>query len=343
MAIITKRSSKLIKRKISVKKTNESTKNGLNKILRTFNSYLDKYEDHFVVEDVDPGRYYFLRPSSFPYCGFRKLLNANKDIDAPRLNTFASTYFTEIGHTTHHVFQLFGGLGGKLVGDWECKSCGNVRKFSCNNVCKCGSAMQYNELEVYYKGLVLGHIDGLFRLDPKLGAKSVHVLVDYKTTSTSKIKMTPRASPFPYKYNVQQIESYVPLAELQYNISIDYWLLIYLARDAPFKYGRAIRGAYLSVEDKEHIRKRIDRWVKTHKLVLTATTKKEFDRVEHRKLCKSLQDYKQNYKEEYNVCPFMDKCFDAPNTLITKALTYKIYPILEHAPKQIQRKLREII
>lgn len=315
--------------------------NGLGKVIKTMNAYLDSYENDFIIAEQDPGRYFYLRPSSFPYCGFEKLLNAHKDLDAPRLNEFASTYFTEVGHTTHAVFQEFGGRAGKIVGDWECKTCKATRKFSCDNICDCGCAMHYHELEVRYKGLVVGHIDGLFRLDPSKGKKSVHIVIDYKTTSKKKIELKGDKSPFPYKYNIAQIESYVPLAEIQYGISIDYFLLIYLARDAPFKWGRAIRGKFLSVEDKAKTLKKIDRYVKTHWLVLRATTRKDFEKVETRKLCKSLDDYTANYKGDHSECSHCTKCFTEPETLITKALKYKIYPILDHAPKKIKRVLQK--
>ena len=319
-----------------------STENKLGFVIKEVNKYLDNYENDFIVQEQDPGRYFYLRPSSFPYCGFQKLLKAHKDLDAPRLNEFASTYFTEIGHTTHAVFQSFGGRGGKIVGDWECKACGHWEKFSCDHICpKCETEMKYHELEVRYKGIVVGHIDGLFRLEPKKGKKSIHIVVDYKTTGSKKIALKGNKSPFPYQYNVSQIESYVPLAELQYGIVIEYWLLIYLARDAPFKWGRALRGKHLTIEDKAKILKRIDRWVKTHWLVLKAETRKEFEKVEQRKLCKSLEDYNTNYRGDYNVCSFCDKCFTKPEELITKALKYKVYPIIDHAPKKIKKRLQK--
>jgi hypothetical protein len=347
MAIITSSTTRLSK---AISKADKETitgtdKGNVSKIIRTFNTYLDSYEDNFQEEEVDPKRYFFLRPSSFPYCGFKKLLSAPTDIDAPRLNTFASTYFTQIGHATHEVFQLFGGRGGKFVGDWVCNTCGNISKFTTDNMCECGcpKGMSYLELEIRYRGIILGHIDGLFRLDPKKGNKSAHVLVDYKTTSSKNVKLPAKSSPFPYKYNVAQIEAYVPLIEEQYGVNIDYWLLAYLARDAPFKYGRVLRAKYLSVNDKAAILKKLDRWVKTHKLVLTASTTEEFERIDKRKLCKSAQDYKDNYKEEYNVCPYVKDCFTKPETLIKKALKHKIFPIIDHAPKKVQRSLREII
>jgi len=320
----------------------------MQKAVKAVNAYLNAYEDDFIVSDGDPGRYFYLRPSSFPYCGFEKLLSAPSQLDAPRLNTFASTYFTEVGHTTHHVFQAFGARGGKIVGDWECKACGKWRKFSCDNVCGCGSHMHYHELEVRYKGTIVGHLDGLFRLEPKLGTKSPHILMDYKTTSSKKIteaRNTPHKSGFPYRYNVYQIEAYVPLVEAQYGISVDYWMLIYLARDAPFKWGRHISPKHLTQDDKDKILKRLNRWVKTHHAVLTASTKADFEAVESRKLCKSKIDYETNFKDDYNPCPHCDKCFTAPEVLISKALKHphKVYPLIEHAPKGIKKTLKEVM
>ena len=316
-----------------------SNKSAVTKVIKSFTDYLDKYEDQFVIEEGDPRRYFFLRPSSFPYCGFRKLLDAKKEIGAERVNTFSSTYFTQVGHTTHAVFQAFGALGGRMVGDWQCKACDKWRRFSCDNICECGRQMHYHELEIKYKGIVVGHIDNLFRLDPKMGKKSPHVMVDYKTTSQKKVSLKPHLQPFPYMPNVHQIESYVPLTEAQFGISVDYWLLVYLARDAPFKWGRALRGKHLSDDDKAVILKRIDRWVKTHRLVLQAKSKEHFERVERRKLCKNKEDYEANFKEEFNPCPHAGKCFTDPESLIATARKTRVYPIIEHAPKKIQRQL----
>jgi hypothetical protein len=322
-----------------------SSANKINGVIRVLESYMDKFEHDFTVEEVDPRRYFFLRPSSFPYCGFRKLLSAPKDLEGERLVEFASTYFTEIGHTTHSVFQRYAATGMQVVGDWWCKACKIEKKFSCKNLCsKCGKPMKYNELEIRYKGLVVGHTDGLFRLDPKLKKKSPHVLFDYKTTSTKKIWAHRKTKDvYPYKENVLQIESYAPLLEVQYDIEVSDWILIYLARDAPFKYGRVLVGESLTKESKAKVLKRINGYIKTHKKVLVAKTEKDFEAIEGRKLCSSLKDYKENHHNQYNPCPFADKCFTAQDKLIKTALKAKVWPIIDHAPKKIRKELNQIL
>lgn len=318
------------------------TESGVNRLLE---NYLNSFEQEYSVETVDPRRYFYLRPSSFPYCGFRRLLQTPDTIEGERLVEFASSYFTTVGHAVHAVFQKYAAAGMKVVGNWYCKTCKIENKFSCESICKkCNRKMHYNELEIIYKGLVVGHTDGLFRLEPSKGRKSGHILFDYKTTGMKKVTLHKQTRKvFPYKPNVSQIESYIPLLEIQYKTTVNAWALIYLARDAPFRYGRIIVSKIMTTESKEKILKRIKSWIRTHKLVLTAESKVDFQAIEKRKLCKDMEDYKENVDDQYNPCPLASKCFTKPNALIKEARAIKIWPILDHAPTKIRKDLDTIL
>lgn len=312
-------------------------------VKRYIENYLDKSATTYAASDTDPMRYWTLRPSGFPYCGLRKLLSAGQDMETPRLEQLSSDYFTSVGTTTHSVFQRFAGLAGSMLGDWKCKNkkCGFLLKFSTYKRCpKCDFDVEYKELEVKYKDTVVGHIDNLYRINVKMGNKSPHALIDYKTTMLKRVKA--KKSPFPYGGNVAQIEKYVPLAEDQYGIKIDWWSLIYLARDAPFKFGRKVIVHALTEAEKNKHRKILDRWVKVHRHVLIAETAEDFAYVRKYKFCESEQDYSARYRDEYNECPYRNDCFDdgLMDKVINEKRKHKVYPLIQHIPEYVKKELK---
>lgn len=312
-------------------------------VKRSLEQYLDKAASTYSAKDVDPFRYWTLRPSGFPYCGLRKLLNAARDLDTPRLHQLAGSYFMSVGTTTHEVFQEFTGLAGSMLGNWKCvyKKCGYVQKFCVYSRCpKCDSDVKYEELEILYKKTVIGHVDNLYRLDLKKGSKSEHAVVDFKTTSLKKINMT--KSPFPYGGNVAQIEKYVPLLEDNYGVTINWWALIYLARDAPFRSGRKVIVHHLTDEEKERHLRILNRWVKVHRRVITAESAEDFDYVRARKFCRSEEDYNDRYRDEHNECEFRSKCFDdkmLDQTIETTRTKYKVFPLVNHVPEKVRQHM----
>lgn len=326
-------------------------------VQKEFESYMDKVADNVILEmPVDPYRLYFLRPSSFPYCGLRFLLEFPKKMDHPRLEGLATAYFTEVGKLVHSLFQRFTAKRGKIVGDWRCmnKKCEHHRslvRFTVYQPCpKCGAEMLYEELEYAYKNTVLGHSDTVYRFTPKAGNKSAHAIWDYKTTSKRRVdedkiaEMKRNKRTFPYKSNVAQIETYIPLTEAQYGIKVSYWSLIYLARDVPFMSGRRVIVKYVNDKDKELLKKRLDRTIKVHRRVLKAKTVEDVTVIRKYKMCKSLEDYKKNWRDEYDECPFVEKCFKDKEMdgLIKDTLknNKKVFPIIATAPEGVRKAMK---
>lgn len=321
-------------------------------ITQEFESYLDRTSNHVtLVEDADPFRLYFLRPSSFPYCGLRFLLEFPERRERPRLHGMASAYFTGVGTVTHSVFQRYTAKLGKIVGDWKCVSrkCGHRIQFDTYKPCpKCGSEMAYVELELAYKKTVLGHSDSLYRFTPKLGKASKHAVQDYKTTSkrrTDEDKVAEQKGNkriFPYASNVAQIEMYIPLIEQSFGVEVDYWSLVYLARDVPFKTGRRVIVKHVKPKQKASLYKKLDRIVKIHRRVLKAASKADTDVIVKYKLCSSAEDYKKNWHDEYDPCPFQTVCFEAKaldKKLVNTFNTHKVFPIIQQAPEKVQKAM----
>lgn len=319
---------------------------------REFSQYLDKVAENVVLDlPTDPYRLFFLRPSSFPYCGLRFFLDFPQKLDQPRLQKLASAYFTEVGTLVHSIFQRFSAKRGKIVGDWKCvnKDCRHVIKFGTYTACpKCNSEMEYLELEFAYKKTVLGHSDTLYRFSPKDKNKGLHAIWDYKTTSRKKIDEDNYAESrgnkrhLPYKTNVAQIETYIPLTEAQYGVSVDYWSLIYLARDLPLGQGRKIITKAISSKEKVRLRENLDRTVKIHRKVLVAKKAVDVDLLQKYKLCSSAEDYKKNWHDDNSPCPFSAVCFkqkELNKTIKTTLSKHKVFPIIEHAPPKVRETL----
>jgi hypothetical protein len=291
----------------------------------------------------DPGRVFYLRPSSFPYCGLKKALSID-ELTEERQETLASNYYTGVGTTTHSVFQKYVGLTGKLVGDYKCltatcKNKGILKEFTTDSICKvCKKPMLYEELSFKLKSLI-GHTDGILKF--VVDKKDYYVVIDFKTTSTRKIWEDRKKTVFPYKGNVSQIEVYVTTIEEKYKISISGYSLIYLPRDAPL--GRNVKVCYTSLtkSKKEEMSKKLFRTIKIHTKAIKATTVEDFEVLKKYKMCKSLADYNENYKDAYNPCPHVSKCFkeDKIDTVIARRLKDFEYPLLSHAPSKIQKDL----
>jgi hypothetical protein len=306
----------------------------------------DDAEELHLEERKDPGRFFFMRPSGFPYCGLQKLLEAPQFLDEDRLMTLAGSYFTGVGTATHNAFQKYLGRSGYILGDYVCPECKDVKKFSTFSMCtKCKVPRHYEELELFYRNAVVGHTDGLFRLDPDKGKKSKHYVIDYKTTALYKIKSKYLKKQFPLKSNVAQIKMYVVLLEEQYGITIDGWILAYLGRDLPLgKNGRHLVVVKMSDEEKRKCRKQLDRWVKVHRKVLKVKGPgKKADYIKANKLCKSFKHYKDEVMDAYNPCSIANVCFNEKllDKYIEKRLKHKVFPIIEHAPKKIRKVLEQ--
>jgi hypothetical protein len=311
---------------------------------RQLTKIFDDAEEIHLEERKDPGRFFFMRPSGFPYCGLRKLLEAPEFLDEDRLMPLAGAYFTSVGTAAHSAFQKYLGRSGYILGDYVCPVCKNVKKFSTFSMCtECKVPRHYEELELFYRNAVVGHTDGLFRLDPEKGKKSKHYVIDYKTTALYKIRSKSKIKDFPYKSNVAQIKMYVVLLEEQYGIEIEGWILAYLGRDLPLgKRGRHLVVVKMTDEEKRKCKKKLDRWVKVHRKVLKIkAVGKKLDYVKKHKLCKSFRHYKDEVMDEYKPCTVSNVCFDEKllDKYIEKRLKHRVYPIIQHAPKKIRKML----
>lgn len=313
---------------------------------RQLTKIFDDAEELQLEERKDPGRFFFMRPSGFPYCGLRKLMEAPQFLDEDRLMGLAGAYFTSVGTATHNAFQKFLGRSGFILGDYVCPVCKDVKKFSTFSMCtKCKVPRHYDELELFYRNTVVGHTDGLLRLEPEKGKKSKHYVIDYKTTALYKLKSKDAKNIFPLKSNVAQIKMYIVLLEEQYGITIDGWVLAYLGRDLPLgKNGRRLVVVKMTDDEKRQCRKRLDRWVKVHRKVLRVTKPgKQVEYIKKNKLCKSWDHYKDEVMDSYNPCSVAPVCFQ-PKLLdkyIEKRLKHKMFPIIEQAPPHIRKVLEK--
>jgi len=73
------------------------------------------------------------------------------------------------GHTVHAMIQKWLGYSGAFFGDWRCKHCNRIYRFSAfPGKCVCGNKhYEYIELKVHYSfpditGILVGSVDGVF-------------------------------------------------------------------------------------------------------------------------------------------------------------------------------------
>lgn len=241
-----------------------------------------------------------LRVSGFPYCGLKHAYETLDEVKAEEGDAMQA-FYCGVGTAAHLVFQRWLGARGRIYGDWKCRNpkCGFVKPLSRKNVCpKCGSEMLYEELTVRYGKHVSGHVDGVFRAsDGKI------YVIDYKTSSTKVIYGQAKNPTFPYAKNKAQIESYCVLIEEVFNIRIEGWLLLYIARDNPkvFK----IVGDDLSEKRKQKLLGYIKRFDKHYDLVNGGLTHAKLDRLIAQKTGKT-----REFCSEYiSSCPLIPVCF----------------------------------
>jgi hypothetical protein len=316
-----------------------------NSVKAQLTKLFEQAEELQLEERKDPGRFFFMRPSGFPYCGLRKLLDAPAFLDEGRYMGLAGAYFTSVGTAAHSAFQKYIGRLGTMIGDWRCSRCNQIEKFSTFSMCPtCKIPREYDELEIYYRNTVVGHTDGLLRLNEKKKGKPVYYVVDYKTSAFYKTSKTEKskAKIFPLRSNVAQIKMYIVLLEAMYNINVEGYALAYLGRDLPLgKRGRHLVVVKLTDAEKKTCRKKLDQWVKLHRKVLKATTPAETVVIQKYKLCASHRDYMDNVLDEYNPCPIAPVCFNQKllDKKIEKTLKHKVFPIINQAPERIRKIL----
>lgn len=196
-----------------------------------------------VWSPADPHRILSLRCSALPFCPLDFFVNIANHGMARSLD-MRGLFYTSVGTTVHLVMQQALSMrDGRLFGDWKCRKCGNFEPMSTLRLC-CGQPMQYEELNIDYKG-IKGHVDTLYALDGKAAqkmsflpkeqrfeaAKALEfVIVDYKTTSEKGKHKKEKDPGDGYK---SQIRAYAYLLNKQYGLNIVGVMLAFIPRDNP--------------------------------------------------------------------------------------------------------------
>ncbi len=302
--------------------------------------YEDACNEILAERKQDPRRVFFLRPSSFPYCGVRKVLDWPKAYAEGGLSHMNSSmlFYVTVGTAFHNVFQEVLGKHGKLLGNWVCPKCSSVKRESFYSRCKkCDIPREYHELEVLFRKTLIGHLDGLF-YDEKTETWWV---IDYKSTSSRNVwKHRKYGDVFPYGTNKAQIRSYVPLIEKQLGKRISGYMLVYLPRDNPFD-AQVVCVKHMGPKAKALELARLKSYVRAHRLALQVSDLNGFKELYEGKLCSSKQDYLDNYEDQYNKCPHLEYCFDKHKMHKHAKMTLRqpIFPMLAHAPSSIKTEL----
>lgn len=248
-----------------------------------------------------------LRVSGFPYCGLRHLWENMNHVEGKEEKSDSfKDYYTSVGTVAHSVFQRFMGNGGKIYGDWKCRSCSKVKKFSASNVCRCGSEMEYVEFEVKAFKHVSGHLDGIFKINNEFW------LMDYKTSSTRVINGQKKFPSLPYVKNKVQIVSYCALAEKCINVRTDEkivisgWILIYIARDNPETV--LVAGERIDDVQKAKVMRTIKRYDDQYDAVTTLNSVQQVEYLIDVKPCKTEDQYLKYYRG-FDPCPLEGVCF----------------------------------
>lgn len=300
------------------------------------------------VENENSNRHKELHPSSFNFCPvetFYKL--ASHGLFNHRWESASFLFYVDVGTVVHSVMQKFMGRQFHVVGDWKCKRCGDTKKFSTfeeAGLC-CGHKRHYEELGIKFRKTIRGHTDGLFKHNNKFW------LIDYKTSSIKSIaKHLDTGKEFPYKSNREQIRSYLPLLEKEYNIKIEGWALIYLARDNPFTTaGHFIVTEVCTEELRKTYQKRMVRYDKQYDTMLDVEgSGEELDYLINTKPCACEADYEELFASDYDECPLKKICLSKDHSKLiskmnrladsSKFLPIRIQKMQDGIPPQPEKK-----
>ena len=85
----------------------------------------------------------------------------------------------------------------------------------------------------------------------------------------------------------------------------------------------------------------IRKWTKLHRRLLVATTAEDFNLLYKHRLCQDRKAHDSLFTNDYEVCKFANQCFtDEGNKYLMKRVNgYKVWPLIEHAPDHIRKKL----
>lgn len=173
-----------------------------------------------------------LRASGLPFCPIKSFLLDNRNA------SYSMDHYVSTGTEIHNTLQKWLPLGDYqhlIFGNWECTSCGKMKKFTCKpkDSCSCGSnsaEWRYKEVEIKYKNLT-GHIDLILKIGKK------YIIVDFKSTDMmtkrSKISWDP-SQPSSRNYIIQ-VRTYCTVLTLEYDIPVVGWLLPSINRAQPIR------------------------------------------------------------------------------------------------------------
>ena len=286
--------------------------------------FSDLYEQA-INRDIDStaGRPPELRPSAFPLCPilvWMKLTQGAKRGYWGESGSFQSKYFSTVGTDFHSMIQYFIGMSGKIYGNWmcinnECKKgraavtlynergevirSGKITAYNTtDNECPCcGEAMQYEEIEVRYKG-IKGHIDCIIDL-----GDGKYWVGDYKTSSNWGLdnKILPMNS------HLKQIPAYVYILRKKYKLNVVGFSLLYVTRDNPWRFKET--PFEWNHEWTEYASDMLRGEKRKYKAALHTFVDGDLDRIIEHKPCKSEAFYHKEISY-YNECPLLGICFE---------------------------------
>lgn len=211
----------------------------------------------FETAYVLPSRSRALRSSALPYCPVLDVLPQEQEYV-----TVANVYYMAGGTAFHTAVQTYASRvdgGERMWGRWKCPACGHkwtqpvFRPDRCPK--RCNEPPLYDEIE-FRVGPLTGHCDfgALYgtsfnkswagRPDLPWGRlRGKWTLHDFKTTG--------QFPDYPKPQHVLQLRTYCLMMELNYGIRIDYYNIVYVAREN-MKY--AIKGPYAFAKSRQWTR-----------------------------------------------------------------------------------------
>lgn len=282
-----------------------SNDSGIDKVIKSFNKYIEKYTSGTRTNKMQGNRPYELHPSSYPYCGLWHVheIFENGEIPTKQEMDYYGNYYTGLGSFKHSLIQDWLGRGARIVGNYICENkktnCNYKKEFSTYHECpKCGKPLAYHELGIKFKKYTRGHLDGVYLY------KGKYYIIDYKTTGEYKLfsHKTGRQKFFPHATNKAQIESYCYYVEKNYGIKISGWMLIYVSRDKSFRNYVTV-GEDFTSKYRKKIKLIAHRYEKHFSIAIKAKTYKDIIPLIEEKPCKCKNDYLNEFHDQYNPCP----------------------------------------
>lgn len=85
----------------------------------------------------------------------------------------------------------------------------------------------------------------------------------------------------------------------------------------------------------------IRKWTKLHRRLLTATTRKDFELLYKHRLCHDRVAHDKMFTLDYEICKYANQCFteEGREFLMKRVSKFKVWPLIEHAPDHIRKKL----